>query len=554
MSVGRLNREWQPMRGFLEAFASTTVPRSDARRSLSSLLLVAGALILVTLQSGVDSETNRAIVRAVAAMLMLTGVAVATLASAIRYRGVVGGVALGVLLVSVAVLASQEADTAYLFLYVWLGAQAWYFLSPRTAIALTMLTAVASGGAMAAASNSDEDTLTWWLLLTGTLVIVAALSSALRLRLELLASQDHLTGLLNRRGYQQRIELELARARRYGSPVSVVLGDLDDFKALNDRFGHRHGDEALQAFARLCQLNTRAIDFVSRVGGEEFVLVLSDTDQETALLVADRLRRHLHRELRSPDGAPITASFGVATSPQHGTEPEVLLDHADQAMYAAKALGRDRALAFSSDLRQHKSATDVEPHLEAVLLLAEALDRRDAGTGAHSHTVGALCEQIARALGWPAGRVEQVRLAGLLHDVGKIGVPDDILLKPGKLSPAEWAEIRKHPEVGARLVAATGLPEIAQWVLAHHERPDGRGYPYGSTGDEIPREARILSVADAYQAMTADRPYRRAIGQLAALAELQRGAGTQFDPHVVAALSRTLTIHGAPGVAVAVGA
>jgi putative nucleotidyltransferase with HDIG domain len=169
------------------------------------------------------------------------------------------------------------------------------------------------------------------------------------------------------------------------------------------------------------------------------------------------------------------------------------------------------------------------------VLLAETLDLRDVGTARHSETVGRYAEQIARALRWDIGRVERVRAAGILHDIGKLGISDATLHKPGRLSPEEWDEMRRHPELGARILEHANLRDIASWVLAHHERVDGTGYPRRLAGAQIPPEARILAVADAYEAMTADRPYRRALGHAEARAELERCVGTQFDADVVAA-------------------
>jgi putative nucleotidyltransferase with HDIG domain len=174
------------------------------------------------------------------------------------------------------------------------------------------------------------------------------------------------------------------------------------------------------------------------------------------------------------------------------------------------------------------------------MLLAETLDLRDVGTARHSETVGRYAEQIARALGWDVARVERVRAAGILHDIGKLGISDAILHKPGRLDPHEWDEMRRHPELGARILEHANLRDIAAWVLAHHERVDGGGYPRGLSGDDIPAEARILAVADAYEAMTADRPYRRALPEAEARAELMRGAGAQFDARVVDAFVEVL--------------
>jgi putative nucleotidyltransferase with HDIG domain len=173
-------------------------------------------------------------------------------------------------------------------------------------------------------------------------------------------------------------------------------------------------------------------------------------------------------------------------------------------------------------------------------VLAETLDLRDTGTALHSLTVGRYAEMTATELGLPAERVDRIRLAGLLHDIGKLGVPDHVLRKPGKLDDAEWAEIRKHPELGARILAGANLDDIAGWVIAHHERPDGRGYPFGLPAEQIPFEARILAVADAYEAMTADRVYRAGLGHETAMGELRSCAGAQFDAEVVEAFLAAL--------------
>jgi putative nucleotidyltransferase with HDIG domain len=174
-------------------------------------------------------------------------------------------------------------------------------------------------------------------------------------------------------------------------------------------------------------------------------------------------------------------------------------------------------------------------NLAAVLALTDVLDIRDAGTATHSQTVGRYAESIARELGFSPELVERVRLAGILHDVGKIAVPDAVLRKPGPLTDEEFDQMRPHPEVGAVIVDGADLKDVASWVMAHHERPDGRGYPHGLKGDEIPLEARILAVADAYEAMTVDRVYRKALGADEARMELIRCAGSQFDARVVEA-------------------
>ncbi|MGZ3357579.1 MAG: HD-GYP domain-containing protein, partial [Isosphaeraceae bacterium] len=215
-------------------------------------------------------------------------------------------------------------------------------------------------------------------------------------------------------------------------------------------------------------------------------------------------------------------------------------------LQAAKALGRDRAVIYSPEVTSTvgavagKRSVESQAQLATVLSLAEALDQRDSYTAKHSQTVGLLCEMMARELGLDEARVQRVRLAGILHDIGKIGVPDSILGKPGKLTTDEMDQMRRHPELGARILASDELDDVRGWILAHHERPDGSGYPKGLTSDEIPLEAAILAVGDAYEAMTSNRVYRHSIGEKAARSELRRCAGTQFDERVVDALLRAL--------------
>lgn len=509
--------------------------------SMGLLYVAAGAIGLGAVVLGLDPVADERPIIVLGVTATLSGLAVLAVAERISGRLVIPALLLGLVLVSLATVASGEASSPFLFFYLWVGVEAWFFLRAPQAVALTLVTVVVSGAVIAGAHGADRDAGAWWLATVGSLITVSALAAVLHGRAERLikrlaeaANHDELTRLLNRRGYQQRLEHELARARRYGAPLSIVLGDLDAFKNLNDLFGHRHGDQALRDFADICRRHLRnPVDFVSRVGGEEFAIVLPDTPESGAILAAERIRRAVGDTLRTPDGTPVTASFGVATFPAHGMTAELLLDHADQAMYAAKGLGRNRTIAFGDNLPRAEQATGQQEHLQAVVLLAETLDLRDAGTRAHSETVACLSQRTATALDLPADRVERIRLAGLLHDVGKIGVPDGVLRKPGRLDPQEWAEMRKHPELGARIVEGAGLRDIVQWVLAHHERPDGTGYPLGLTADEIPLEARILAIADAYEAMTADRPYRRAMARHAAVAELERHAGTQFDAHLV---------------------
>jgi putative nucleotidyltransferase with HDIG domain len=236
----------------------------------------------------------------------------------------------------------------------------------------------------------------------------------------------------------------------------------------------------------------------------------------------------------------------VASFPTHGTTRQELLGAADDALYAAKELGRDRTVIYSKEVVGVLTPANGRPaarneQLATVLALADALDIRDARTARHSQTVARLAEITARELGLPEPTVEQVRLAGLLHDVGNIAVSDMLLSKPGPLSEEEWLEVRRHSEIGARILANARLGVIGQWVLAHHERVDGSGFPFGISQGSIPLEARILAVADAFEAMLSERPHRPALSREDAIHELRRNAGTQFDAGVVEVFVRALS-------------
>jgi two-component system cell cycle response regulator len=354
---------------------------------------------------------------------------------------------------------------------------------------------------------------------------------------------DTLTGLLNRRAFEELLDLELERAARSGKPLSVIVGDIDCFRAVNEQLGHAAGDAALQTVAADALKWKRRIDHAARIGGEEFAVLLPETDERGAFIVAERLRRAAHRSF-SEVPVNLTFSFGVASAPAHAADGVTVLRAADRAASAAKNLGGDRTVIYSDEvartLAQTGGQASGELQLATVLALAEALDIRDTGTGKHSQTVGRYAELMARALGFDEEHVERVRLAGVLHDIGKIGISDRVLSKPGPLDADEWQEMHTHPEIGARLLSRPEFDDLRTWVLAHHERPDGLGYPHALRGDDIPVEARILAVADAYEAMTADRVYRPALGEDAARAELEAGAGSQFDTDVVAAFLRAL--------------
>jgi diguanylate cyclase (GGDEF)-like protein len=427
---------------------------------------------------------------------------------------------------------------------------AMFFLRKAAAIGIALL---ASGGYLLAALAGPG--LAWQPAAVTALGIAAtaglvglqrANANRLIWRLSDAAVTDALTGLMNRRGFQELIETELERARRSGQPLSLIIGDLDYFKALNDRFGHGAGDRALEQLALILDTAKRRIDTAARIGGEEFAVVLPDSDHHAAYILAERMRREV-RETFMYQPYELTISLGVATFPLHGSSVEALVAQADEALYAAKALGRDRTVLYSDHLADSVPADAAaerrppsERHSSTVLALADVVDNRDRRNTTHSQAVGRYAAAIARELGLPEPVVDRVRFSGIVRDIGKIGIPDSILQKPGWLSADDWIALRRHPEIGASILAGAEMEDVSEWVLSHHERPDGTGYPSGLSGPDIPFEARILAVADAYEAMTTDRVYRSAMPEDDARAELVRCAGTQFDKRVVDAFLRVL--------------
>ena len=360
--------------------------------------------------------------------------------------------------------------------------------------------------------------------------------SALAERLAEASRIDPLTGLLNRRAFEEMLNFEIERSRRTGRPLSLIVGEMDGMGRVNAERGHSAGDTAIKMVGQHMSKWKRRIDSAGRIGGEKFGVLLPETDEHGAFLVAERLRRASRRGF-GQESLPLTISFGVASYPEHGEEIGVLMGAAGRAIDAAVELGRDRSVVYCADvarmLSELSAAGSTEPRLSSIIGLAEELDVRDTGSTGHCQTVARYAELMARALGLESDHVERVRLAGLLHDIGKTGVSDRLMSKSGPLEPDEWHSIRTHPEIGARLLAHPELEDLRQWVLMHHERPDGKGYPFGLARGQISVEASILAVADAYEAMTSERAFRSALGEEVAISELRAGAGSQFEAAVV---------------------
>jgi diguanylate cyclase (GGDEF)-like protein/putative nucleotidyltransferase with HDIG domain len=524
----------------------------DLMSSALAYLFAVGSIITLVLYALLPHpEASTAGMLPVIAAALAVGVLIEVGGELIPQEAYPWIVACGSALIGAAIFFRASPTSAQALFYLWITCYSFYFFSRRVALAEVLFACAGFGVALIALPHPPAHALELWLVTLATLLAGGMLITALRRRMEdtvrglaNAARTDVLTGLLNRRGFEEAFELELERARRGGHTLSVLVGDLDNFKLINDRFGHYHGDLALARASTILARRKRRIDTVARLGGEEFALIVPDADDHAAYMLAERLRTSL-REAFATEPLPLTISFGVASFPAHGESYEALVGGADDALYAAKELGRDRTVIYSREVVGILTPVDRpngprNEHLATVLALAEALDIRDAATSRHSKTVSRYAEMIAREIGLTPDLVERMRLAGMLHDIGKIAVSNMLLTKPEPLTDDEWVEMRRHAEIGARILANARLADIGEWVLAHHERPDGYGFPFGIANGDIPLEARILSVADAYEAMTSDRVYRPAMTHEAAQEELRRHAGSQFDERVVAAFLAAL--------------
>jgi diguanylate cyclase (GGDEF)-like protein/putative nucleotidyltransferase with HDIG domain len=379
--------------------------------------------------------------------------------------------------------------------------------------------------------------------LVGPLLAIALYqrSTYRALRAMRLALTDPLTGLGNHRHFHERLERELAEAERGGREFSLCLVDVDDFKRINDLFGHPAGDRVLSRLATTLRQNGEAF----RLGGDEFALLLPDYDENEGIQTASAIIERI-AELQLDHVGSVTVSAGVATFPRQAPDRGELIRLADSALYWAKENGKNRVHVYRPDvvelaeLRRLAAGPDRAARFRAAASLAKAVDLRDTYTGSHSARVAELAARVAARLGLDREQIELSRLAGSLHDLGKLAIPEEILRKPGPLTGPERLVLERHPQIGFRMLDSLGIDPVARWILHHHERWDGTGYPDRLPGPEIPLGARIIFVVDAFDAMTSDRVYRGRLTQDDALAELERCAGTQFDPNVVAALAEEL--------------
>ena len=379
-------------------------------------------------------------------------------------------------------------------------------------------------------------------------------------KLESLALKDALTEIYNFRYFRERLSAEFERAKRSLSPLTILMIDLDYFKSINDSHGHQFGDRVLKQVARFLKTELRANDVVARWGGEEFAIILLDTNRTDGLAVGTKILE-LFRTRSFGDGTTIIklkCSIGVVSYPEDPLfSVEEIIDAGEESIYKVKERGGDGIALYGHEIgekdlekyseedrkryidsvKQKLSFYAVRSErsiLEAIYSLAKSIELRDRRTKEHCDRMVEYAEKVAQRIGMNEQEVDNVRRAAMLHDIGKLGISDGILLKPGRLTPEEYEIVKKHPVIGADIISVAGfLRDIVPLILCHHERYDGAGYPRGLKGEEIPLGARIIAVADVYEALTSDRPYHKAISKEEAVVILKEGSGTQFDERIL---------------------
>ena len=363
-------------------------------------------------------------------------------------------------------------------------------------------------------------------------------NSQLYAKAEQRARVDELTGLFNRRHFDEVLSREINRHSRYGSILSLVFIDLDNFKSYNDTMGHLNGDKILAQIGHLIRGALRNIDLSFRYGGDEFAIILPHSSTDDAHAVTERVRNIIASETKN-NRVEITASLGLASWPSDGLTMDDIIEAADRALYHAKRTGGNRTCVVSqmlppiTDSLESSSAAEKET-LNTIYALAATIEARDPYTYGHSRKVRGYAVALAEALNLTSDKVAIISHAALLHDIGKIGILDEVLNKPGRLEANERELIKTHPQLSRTIVGhVPSLTPCIPAILHHHERWDGQGYPSGLKETAIPLEARILSIADSFDAMTSLRPYRAPLSTQEAIDEIKRCAGTQFDPTLV---------------------
>ncbi|MFZ5967043.1 MAG: bifunctional diguanylate cyclase/phosphohydrolase [Bacillota bacterium] len=355
-----------------------------------------------------------------------------------------------------------------------------------------------------------------------------------------LVNKDELTGLFNHRYFQDVMSREIERAEKIEEPVSLLFIDIDYFKLYNDLYGHLQGDQILKELGHIINKCVRTQDIVSRYGGEEFAVIMPDTTEEEAMALGEKIRKSVenqtfHGEENMPSGK-LTVSIGISSYPEKAKNKLELINSTDDALYRAKFFNKNRVEIYVSILEELKNDIETE-HIDlisSIKTLISVINAKDRYTYGHTERVVIYCGLAAEKLGLSEDEKRTLKYGAYLHDIGKIQIPKDVLNKRMRLTDEEWQSIKQHPEHGVDIIKpVTSLDTVVPLILHHHERFDGNGYPGGLMGESIPYLARVLSVADSFDAMTSNRPYQTRKSYEQAIEELQRCSGSQFDPQIV---------------------
>jgi diguanylate cyclase (GGDEF)-like protein len=503
----------------------------------------AGALLLLVATGAIHMAQHRPIERIAFNVAVL---AIVALAAGLLISPINGG-SVGALIARVLVAATADSVVNILFISGAIAlstGQSYRKLVPDNLKAtITPFAFMASAALMLVVLWQRSPVLATALI--GPLLAISFYqrSTHRALRAMRLALTDPLTGLGNHRHFHERLQRELVNAEEQHAPLTLCFVDIDDFKNINDRFGHPSGDRVLSQVGSRLRQGGEAF----RLGGDEFALLLVDHDEGMALAAANSVVERIGSSDFDRIGS-VTVSAGLATFPVQGHGRDELIRLADSALYWAKEHGKNRVRLYRpevvelAELKRLAAGADKAARYRAAASLAKAVDARDTYTGSHSERVSDLAARIAARIGLNREQIELTRLAGSLHDLGKLAIPEEILRKAGALTDSERLVLERHPQIGFRMLDSLGVDPVADLVLHHHERWDGAGYPDGLRGESIPLGARIIFVTDAYDAMTSDRIYRAKRSSQAALAELRRCAGTQFDPGIVAAFTEEIAV------------
>jgi diguanylate cyclase (GGDEF)-like protein/putative nucleotidyltransferase with HDIG domain len=383
-------------------------------------------------------------------------------------------------------------------------------------------------------------------------------------KLEMLAIKDGLTGLFNHRHFREVLKNEYKKAKRHSQPLSCIMIDLDYFKAVNDNYGHQYGDFVLAQSAQILKRLVRDTDFVARYGGEEFFVILPNTDLQGAFILAERIRKVFVNNIFTKDkiSETVTISAGIsATSDDNVVSDEDLVANADKALYRAKWRGRNNVCYFgeieSEDTGSLREEFDKiedfytrfetinenikETCIESAHNILREIEKGWDYISEHSVRVSRYAEKLSRKLSMPEAEVNVIKRAALLHDLGMVGINSTIIRKKDKLTDKEYNSIKRHSNIGVRIIERTKLfQKELPIILHHHERFDGGGYPHMLKGESIPYGARILAIAEAYDVMRSDTVYKKANSAEETISELKECAGTQFDPRLVTAFIKVI--------------